>query len=177
MGFKARKNKPSTVNNTPAPAKVAKPAEVFSKHCQAGEPIEKLAYDKLTYRERKVVDALAQPGRPVLSISDLIDACGWSSSSSKTASLKGRALGNSRVRNQLRRLVRSSWVENAEERGKGTYRLTAKARDRLARVTKDGPARQALGLAAATKAVKRTKRAAPKREAPPVTEAHEAEAF
>lgn len=135
---------------------------------QCGAPIE-LGYEDLTERERKVVDALrADSGRPVKSINELIDACNWASLSSKSATLTGRALGNSRVRNQLRRLVRSSWVENAEGRGKGKYRLTQAAVKRLKRVAKastptEGPH-------------KRTKKAV-KKEAPKVTEEHASEAF
>lgn len=102
-------------------------------------PELKLHYSELTPNERKVVDALAQEGRPVLSIKELVKACGWSSLRASEANdeFKGKVRGNSRVRNSLRRLVRSNWVENAEERGRGTYRLSKKGSDRLRRTEKE----------------------------------------
>jgi len=133
---------------------------------QAGKPIE-LGFEDLTRKEQKVVNALAGADSPVLSIAELVAACGWSSLSSQGGELTGKALGNSRVRNQLRRLVRSEWVENAEERGKGTYKLTAAAKRRLANVTK---------ASKPSGAPKRTKKAV-KKEAPKAPEAAEAAEF
>lgn len=132
---------------------------------QAGKPLD-LGYDDLTPRERKVVDALTGGG--TLSISELVEACGWSNPKVGDGQLEGAALGNSRVRNQLRRLVRSSWVENAQERGKGTYRLSRQAKKRLTDVAK--------APKAAAKAPKRTKPAV-KKTAPKAPKAAEAAEF
>jgi len=165
MATKTKKStKSKSTKNVAKEAK--KPAPTSG---QSAEP-RQLHYTDLTPRERKVVNALAQPGRPVLHLSEIVDACGWTRPKPKDGELRGKALGNNRVRNQLRRLVPSEWVENAEERGKGTYRLTAKARDRLKRLATtpaDGAAKEPH---------KRTKRA-PAKEAPAVTEAHASEEF
>lgn len=100
-------------------------------------PELKLHFSELTDNEKKLVGVLNQAGRPILSIKELVKKCGWSSlgpSGSTPDTFTGKVRGNSRVRNTLRRLVRSNWVENAEERGKGTYRLTKKGADRLRRL-------------------------------------------
>lgn len=105
-------------------------------------PELQLHFEELREPEQRVVTALAQPGRPVLTIKELVEACGWTSlhASDANAEFKGKARGNSRVRNSLRRLVRSKWVENAEAKGKGTYRLTTQAASRLRRLRKSASA-------------------------------------
>lgn len=111
--------------------------DTTTKHAQGqAAPELKLQYEELTKNEQKVVQALAQPGRPVLTIKELVEACGWKSlrASDANAEFTGKVRGNSRVRNSLRRLVRSKWVENAEERGRGTYRLSKRGADRLRRL-------------------------------------------
>jgi hypothetical protein len=109
-----------------------------SQQGQEGPELQ-LHFSELRESEQRVVTALAQPGRPVLTIKELVEACGWKSlhASEANAEFKGKARGNSRVRNSLRRLVRSQWVENAEAKGKGTYRLTVKASARLRRLVKE----------------------------------------
>lgn len=111
--------------------------DTTTKHAQGQTAPElKLQYEELTKNEQKVVQALAQPGRPVLTIKELVEACGWKSlrASDANTEFTGKVRGNSRVRNSLRRLVRAKWVENAEERGKGTYRLSKRGGDRLRRL-------------------------------------------
>jgi hypothetical protein len=71
--------------------------------------------------------------RPVLSISEIQEACGWKSLGPSKANpeFTGKARGNSRVRNALRKLVPSYWVENYPHKGSGKYRLTKEAVDEL----------------------------------------------
>lgn len=111
-----------------------KETETKSSQGQGAKEIS-LSYDELTKNEQKVVLALAQEGRPVLTIKELVEACGWKSlkASGANEEFKGKARGNSRVRNSLRRLVQGTWVENYPARGSGKYRLTAKAAKRLKR--------------------------------------------
>ena len=111
-----------------------KQTETKSSQGQCGEEL-KLQFEELTKNEQKVVLALADKGRPVLTIKELVEACGWKSlkASGTNEEFKGKARGNSRVRNSLRRLVRATWVENAEGRGSGKYRLTPQAVSRLRR--------------------------------------------
>jgi len=98
-------------------------------------PELKLHFSELTDNEKKLVAALNQTGRPILTIKELVKACGWHRlrASNANEDFTGKVRGNSRVRNTLRRLVRSNWVENAEGRGRGTYRLSKKGSDRLRR--------------------------------------------
>ena len=107
------------------------------KHSQGqqGEPL-KLHFSELNEKEQKVVTALKEGG--TLTIAEMVDACGWSNlrATDGNEDHKGRARGNSWVRNSLRRLVRAGWVEHSETVGDGTYRLPKKARDRLRRMKK-----------------------------------------
>lgn len=87
----------------------------------------KLHHSELTSNEQKLVGVLAQPGRPVLTIKELVVACKWDKR-------LGKAKANSRVRNTLRRLVRANWVGHPESVGDGRYRLTREAASRLRRL-------------------------------------------
>lgn len=96
-----------------------------SKQGQRGEGI-RLSASELTDNERRLVAVLAKPGRPTLTIPELATACKWKRS-------LGKARGNSRVRNTLRRLVRARWVEHPDGIGDGRYRLTSSAKAKLKR--------------------------------------------
>ena len=69
-----------------------------------------------------------EPGRPTLTIKELVTACKWNKVEG------GKARGNSRARNTLRRLVRSSWVGHPEDVGDGLYRLTTGGANRIRRL-------------------------------------------
>jgi len=100
-------------------------------------PELKLHFSELTENEEKLVKALAQPGRPIMTIKELVIACRWRSlkqGDTENEDHVGKARGNSRVRNTLRRLVRSHWVEHAEEIGDASYRLSSQANARLRRL-------------------------------------------
>lgn len=99
--------------------------ELKSNQGQRGTGL-KLHYSELTANELKIVGVLAQPGRPTLTIKELVVACKWNT--------LGKARANSRVRNTLRRLVRSTWVEHPEGIGDGRYRLSSSAAARLRRL-------------------------------------------
>jgi hypothetical protein len=99
--------------------------ELKSKQGQRGEGL-KLHYSELTANELKIIGVLAKPGRPTLTIKELVVACKWKG--------LGKARANSRVRNTLRRLVRSTWVEHPEDIGDGLYRLSSSAAGRLRRL-------------------------------------------
>lgn len=94
------------------------------KQGQGGEPI-KMGWEDFSDFEQRVAKALFACG--TLKISEIVIACGWDNLTPGRGALKGPALGNSRVRNQLRRLVRSGWVLNAEGRGRGRYKLAPEA--------------------------------------------------
>jgi hypothetical protein len=90
-----------------------------------------LHFEELTKNEQLLVTCLAVEGRPVKTINEIMEALGWNKIRG------GRARGCSRVRNTLRRLVRSQWVTHDTEVGDGKYRLTRVALDRLRRLVKD----------------------------------------
>ena len=104
---------------------MSKQTEKQKQGQRAGEL--KLHHSELTANEKKLVGVLAQPGRPVLTIKELMHACKWDKR-------LGKARGNSRVRNTLRRLVRAKWVGHPETVGDGRYRLTKEAASRLRRL-------------------------------------------
>jgi predicted DNA-binding transcriptional regulator len=87
-----------------------------------------LHYEELTKNERDVVRYLATEGRPVRTIKEIMEGLNWNHVKG------GRARGNSRVRNSLRRLVQSGWVGHETAVGDGRYRLTRNAADRLRRM-------------------------------------------
>lgn len=87
-----------------------------------------LHYEELTKNERDVVRYLATEGRPVRTIKEIMEGLNWNHVKG------GRARGNSRVRNSLRRLVQSGWVGHELEVGDGRYRLTRNAVERLRRI-------------------------------------------
>ena len=87
-----------------------------------------LHFEELTKNEQLLVTCLAVEGRPVRTIQEIMKALGWHKIRG------GRARGCSRVRNTLRRLVRSQWVTHDTEVGDGKYRLSKNALDRLRRL-------------------------------------------
>lgn len=97
---------------------------------QLGNKIE-LEFDELTKHEQLVVAALASSERNVKSIRQIQEDCGW------VKAPIGKARGNSRVRNALRRLVRANWVEHESEIGDGRYRLSCDALPKLLRLAGD----------------------------------------
>lgn len=90
-----------------------------------------LHFDELTKNEQLVVVNLAQEGRPVLSIVEIMELLNWHKMKG------GRARGCSRVRNTLRRLVRSQWLVHDTEVGDGKYRLSKNGLDRLRRIDQE----------------------------------------
>lgn len=90
-----------------------------------------LHFEELTNNEQLLVTSLAVDGRPVKTINEIMEALGWNKIKG------GRARGCSRVRNTLRRLVRSQWVTHDTEVGDGKYRLSKNALDRLRRISKE----------------------------------------
>lgn len=91
-----------------------------------------LTFNELTKNEQLLVTHCAQDGRPVFSIVELMEGLNWHKMKG------GRARGCSRVRNTLRRLVRSQWLVHESEVGDGKYRLSKNGLDRLRRIVKDG---------------------------------------
>jgi hypothetical protein len=90
-----------------------------------------LHFEELTENEQLLVSSLAIEGRPVRNIKEIMEDLNWHRIKG------GRARGCSRVRNTLRRLVRSQWVTHESEVGDGKYRLTKNALDRLRRLVKE----------------------------------------
>lgn len=90
-----------------------------------------LHFDQLTKNEQLVVVNLAQEGRPVFTIIEIMELLNWHKMKG------GRARGSSRVRNTLRRLVRSQWLVHESEVGDGKYRLSKNGLDRLRRIDQE----------------------------------------
>lgn len=104
-------------------AKKTKRVSTFkTKECQQGSPIRRLAFEDLNPHERAVVQTLSERThtgrRKPKRIVDIMRENHWERI--------GLQKGNSRVRNALRRLVRSRLVEHKKEVGDGTYRITPK---------------------------------------------------
>lgn len=100
-----------------------------------------LHFNELTKNEQLLVACLAVEGRPVMTIKEIQEELGWDRMRG-SETMTGRARGCSRVRNTLRRLVRSQWVVHETEVGDGKYRLSKNALDRLRRmVGEDKPAK------------------------------------
>ena len=114
-----------------------------SKQGQRGKKYD-LPFEDLTKNEKKVVLALAESPEPILTIKELVEACGWKSlrASNSNDEFKGHARGNSRVRNSLRRLVKGRWVQHARSYGDGRYRLTDRAVAELRKVKRSKKARK-----------------------------------
>lgn len=110
-----------------------------------------LHFEELTKNEQLLVTDLAIEGRPVKTINEIMDSLGWNKIKG------GKARGCSRVRNTLRRLVRSQWVSHDTEVGDGKYRLSKNALDRLRRLSKE----MADGADGAAKPAKKAKTAPP----------------
>lgn len=91
-----------------------------------------LRFEELTKNEQLLVTFCAQEGRPIFTIIELMEGLNWHKMKG------GRARGCSRVRNTLRRLVRSQWLVHASEIGDGKYRLSKNGLDRLRRIVKEG---------------------------------------
>lgn len=114
----------------------SKITELKSKQGQRG-PTIKLHFSDLTDNEKKLIAVLAQPGRPVMTIKELVVSCGWKSlrqGDTDNENHKGKARGNSRVRNTLRRLIRAEWIGHPDGVGDGEFRLTSSAAARLRRL-------------------------------------------
>lgn len=90
-----------------------------------------LTFHELTKNEQLLVTFMAQEKRPVHSIVEIMEGLNWHKMKG------GRARGCSRVRNTLRRLVRSQWLVHSTEIGDGKYRLSKNGLDRLRRIVKE----------------------------------------
>jgi hypothetical protein len=100
----------------------------IKKQGQDAQPIDGLSFTELNRHEQALVLTLNGEGtgvREYKTIVELMYANNWH--------VLGKAKGNSRVRNSLRRLVRGTWVEHAEKIGDGRYRITEAGRKRLRR--------------------------------------------
>lgn len=98
-----------------------------SNQGQASSPL-RLTFEQLSDNEREMVIFLGVEGRPVFTIKELLEGLGWH------LGRTGRARGNSKVRNTLRRLVRSNWVGHQSEIGDGKYRITLQGFNKLVKV-------------------------------------------
>jgi hypothetical protein len=92
-----------------------------------------LRFEELTKNEQLLVTFCAQEGRPTFTIKELAEGLNWTRMKG-SETMSGRARGISRVRNTLRRLVRSQWLIHATEVGDGKYRLSKNGLDRLRRL-------------------------------------------
>jgi hypothetical protein len=85
----------------------------------------RLKFEDMSDNEKEIVILLAKPERPVMTIKEIMEALNWHRGPG------GRARGNSRVRNTMRRLVRSRWVGHKSEVGDGLYRISTSALTKL----------------------------------------------
>lgn len=90
-----------------------------------------LRFDELAENEQLLVTFMAEDGRPIRTIVEIMEGLNWHRIKG------GRARGSSRVRNTLRRLVRAQWLVHATEVGDGKYRLSKNGLDRLRRIVKN----------------------------------------
>lgn len=104
--------------------------EFKSNQGQQAEAL-RLRYDELSDNEKEIILLLAHGDRPVMSIKEIMEALNWHRGPG------GRARGNSRVRNTMRRLVRSRWVGHKSEVGDGLYRITVSALNKLEKLVAD----------------------------------------
>jgi hypothetical protein len=93
----------------------------------------RLKFDEMSDNEKEIVVLLAHPDRPVMSIKEIMTALNWHRGPG------GRAKGNSRVRNTMRRLVRSRWVTHKSEVGDGLYRISTSALNKLEKLVEENP--------------------------------------
>jgi hypothetical protein len=105
--------------------------EFKSNQGQQAEPL-RLQFDDMSDNEKEVVALLAQEGRPVMSIKEIMEALNWHRGQA------GRARGNSRVRNTVRRLIRSNWLTHKSEVGDGLYRITTSGLNRFMKLVEEG---------------------------------------
>jgi hypothetical protein len=106
--------------------------EFKSNQGQQAEPL-RLKFEDMSDNEKEIVVLLAHPDRPVMSIKEIMEALNWHRGQA------GRARGNSRVRNTLRRLVRSKWVTHKNEVGDGLYRISTSALNKLEKLVDEKP--------------------------------------
>ena len=99
-------------------------SEFKSTQGQQAAPL-RLAFEDMTKNEQALITFLDQPDRPVFSIKEIMEGLNWHRGPG------GRAKGNSRVRNTLRRLVRAKWLSHPDEVGDGKYRLSLQGKNRL----------------------------------------------
>lgn len=85
----------------------------------------RLSFEDMTKNEQALITFLDQEDRPVFSIKEIMEGLNWHRGPG------GRAKGNSRVRNTLRRLVRAKWLSHPDEVGDGKYRLSLQGKNRL----------------------------------------------
>jgi hypothetical protein len=93
----------------------------------------RLKFEEMSDNEKEIVILLAKPERPVMSIKEIMEALNWHRGPG------GRARGNSRVRNTMRRLVRSRWVGHKSEVGDGLYRISTSALNKLEKLLDEKP--------------------------------------
>lgn len=98
-----------------------------SNQGQQGSPL-KLAFEELSENEQQLVTFLGVEGRPTFTIKGLMEGLGWH------LGRTGKARGNSKVRNTLRRLVRANWVGHKSEIGDGEYRITLRGFNQLVKL-------------------------------------------
>lgn len=110
--------------------KTQKPSSEKKKKPSTGQSgkIKFVDYDKLSDYEKLIVRCLLPEkgkARHVMSIKEIQKACDWEEleASDKNKEFAGHARGNSRVRNALRKLVTSCWVESYPAKGSGKYRM------------------------------------------------------
>lgn len=113
-----------------AKKKTQKPSSEKKKKPSTGQSgkVKFHDYDELLEYEQLIVQCLLpEKGKPrhVMSIKEIQEACDWAEleASEKNPKFTGKARGNSRVRNALRKLVTSCYVENYPYKGSGKYRM------------------------------------------------------
>jgi hypothetical protein len=111
---------------------MSKTTELKSTQSQRAGALQ-LRFEELTKNEQLLVSHCAREGRPVFTIKELAEGLGWTRMKG-SETMTGRARGVSRVRNTLRRLVRSAWLIHEAEIGDGKYRLSKNGLDRLRRL-------------------------------------------
>lgn len=111
---------------------MSKTTELKSTQSQRAGALQ-LRFEQLTKNEQLLVSHCAREGRPVFTIKELAEGLGWTRMKG-SETMTGRARGVSRVRNTLRRLVRSQWLIHDTEIGDGKYRLSKNGLDRLRRL-------------------------------------------
>lgn len=124
--------------------------EFKSNQGQQAAPL-RLSYEDMTDNERALVGFLDQEDRPVFTIKEIMEGLNWHRGPG------GRAKGNSRVRNTLRRLVRAKWLSHPDEVGDGKYRLSVQGKNRLDKLVEEAGEKK-------TSAAPKKHKAAPKKD-------------